>query len=1778
MGLDFDIYQFCKKLRQSKPPYDCPVQTCDKVYKSICGLQYHLYNFNHDGEQSNPPSNSAPARKKSKTPRADGARPKFPTTPDAAGSPVREGLTYAEAQKMVEIDVGGRIQRINICDTLEIMSKDEFDRSVAAGLADCGRLDSAMKMSCTSLGSIGGISSIMVPQSMSSSVGDDRGGKLPEPTFRCIENYDIPDAPERPNSYIRFIERSPDELDAEVEYDMDEEDVAWLNIINNQREANSLPPVSMETFELLMDRFEKESYFEVDVSRTFQMQTNGKDAGAVIDDDAVCCICMDGECQNSNVILFCDMCNLAVHQDCYGVPYIPEGQWWCRRCLQSPSRAVDCVLCPNNGGAFKQTDQGHWAHVVCALWIPEVRFANTVFLEPIDSIETIPPARWKLTCYICKQRGVGACIQCHKTNCYAAFHVTCAQQAGLFMKMDTVRDSNGLMTSGLQGESTVLVQKTAFCDLHTPPDSEARPRVREKGDAKEESRLKMKKARKILAQKRSSIPVISIPTIPPERIIEIAMLVDMPQRNYFIKRLISYWTLKRQNRNGVPLLRRLQATHQARPDERPVGEKVASKSELCQQLKYWQCLRQDLERARLLCELVRKREKLKKEYVKMKERTLEYELHPLVCFLRRVLEMIQSRDAGEIFSEPVDPGEVPDYGDVVKRPMDLSTMRQKLESFHYKDLDEFEADFSLMLHNCMAYNSKETVFYRAAVKMRDQGGAILRQARRDLDNIGFDPESGIMLPERPRPNGQTADDRIVEEVDRVLNSEERKSLSPQANLTKLLELLDKCQKLHHGILRAKRSRYIKKEITKIRRRLAFERSGSIPGRKVGKTLPKEPMVITPRGRHRSLTKPLAITTPNYKVIKSPRRKSTEASSDVQMKSEDGFESDTEHEDTSGEGENMNASIISTKEEEDEEEEEEQAAKEEEEEMEVAEEKVEGVEEEDEEGPTPLKAEAEVPSASATTPVANGGEGVVAAGPKRKGRRKLNRKVEEGDPPALVGANVAVPTPLPPPVEEIKEEEPTLKEPPPNKRSSTSGIPYQTRKSALQQQLAEAAALVASDNMHSGDTRGSRRQSTRRQSVSTPAAITPRSRRGVAAVTPGSSTEAAKTTPAVTRSGREVKEPIGKPVPRLIKGNKTSTPKAGVAPVTPKVPSEQEKEEQPSPLVSPRLSRGENNTSVDESELPKRGRRKKIPKRQWDDDVSSPRPQGEPVAAKVSAVQRRSSSQQQLTGTTSTPDMRKSPLRPRQPTPDNSSPQVAGNTRLQAPSAQPLPPSNSQPSQAASKGNATSTLKTPGVGGKPTSSAGKGTPVAGKPTSSQSSTTKPLGSALLLNSSTTSPSSTTAASPLSSPMLTTPTKSSAAAPGESPALPLTQSQQQQQVSSGGSTGSPSGVNRRTAVLFTRKAAAAAFRKPDVPTPAAPKRRVGRPRKNLDAALGSVGTNAVLSSSNPLLMSSGPQLGGIGDANVKSQGQSKGSATLGGSATSSPQLSSNTNAADPASSPIIAPLPFSESFRVYRSGGDIPAETDEDSQSDSSSSSCSSSGSSSGSGDEGAGSSGAEEDDDDERMGPHGRSRHRPPSESSADEGAGGGRGGEGGSGGPTSSSHRHALVPGQQLSCGVVPLKPLDLVWAKCRGYPWYPALIIDPKMPKTGILHNGVPIPAAPADVLALSLNYSEPVFLVLFFDTKRTWQWLPRNKLEPLGMSTELDESKLTESRKPTERKAVRKAFQEAMQYQCQVNGQSAGTSFGSQVSLQPLTASVPVTNSVSSLSHPPSQASVTL
>ncbi|KAJ1843037.1 hypothetical protein LPJ73_005611, partial [Coemansia sp. RSA 2703] len=58
------------------------------------------------------------------------------------------------------------------------------------------------------------------------------------------------------------------------------------------------------------------------------------------------------------------------------------------------------------------------------------------------------------------------------------------------------------------------------------------------------------------------------------------------------------------------------------------------------------------------------------------------------------------------FLEPVDPVAMncPDYFTVIKEPMDLSTIKSKLENDVYSGPLEFESDMRLMLRNCYTYN------------------------------------------------------------------------------------------------------------------------------------------------------------------------------------------------------------------------------------------------------------------------------------------------------------------------------------------------------------------------------------------------------------------------------------------------------------------------------------------------------------------------------------------------------------------------------------------------------------------------------------------------------------------------------------------------------------------------------------------------------------------------------------------------------------------------------------------------------------------------------------------------------------------------------------------------------------------------------------------------------------------------------------------------------------------------------------------------------------------
>lgn len=79
-------------------------------------------------------------------------------------------------------------------------------------------------------------------------------------------------------------------------------------------------------------------------------------------------------------------------------------------------------------------------------------------------------------------------------------------------------------------------------------------------------------------------------------------------------------------------------------------------------------------------------------------------------------ELIKHKDSWP-FLLPVSKKQVPDYYDIIKNPMDFSTMQNKFKSIEYTDPVEFIADVKLVLSNCLTYNMPRSVHAKAAVQL-----------------------------------------------------------------------------------------------------------------------------------------------------------------------------------------------------------------------------------------------------------------------------------------------------------------------------------------------------------------------------------------------------------------------------------------------------------------------------------------------------------------------------------------------------------------------------------------------------------------------------------------------------------------------------------------------------------------------------------------------------------------------------------------------------------------------------------------------------------------------------------------------------------------------------------------------------------------------------------------------------------------------------------------------------------------------------------------------------
>lgn len=94
--------------------------------------------------------------------------------------------------------------------------------------------------------------------------------------------------------------------------------------------------------------------------------------------------------------------------------------------------------------------------------------------------------------------------------------------------------------------------------------------------------------------------------------------------------------------------------------------------------------------------------------------------NPSHSLLMHLLSALQTSSSAWPFLQPVNGEEVHDYYEVIKEPMDLSTMEQKLEKDQYENVEDFVRDVLLVVRNCKRYNAENTPYAKAANKLEKE--------------------------------------------------------------------------------------------------------------------------------------------------------------------------------------------------------------------------------------------------------------------------------------------------------------------------------------------------------------------------------------------------------------------------------------------------------------------------------------------------------------------------------------------------------------------------------------------------------------------------------------------------------------------------------------------------------------------------------------------------------------------------------------------------------------------------------------------------------------------------------------------------------------------------------------------------------------------------------------------------------------------------------------------------------------------------------------------------
>ncbi|KAI9852545.1 MAG: hypothetical protein M1838_000413 [Thelocarpon superellum] len=124
----------------------------------------------------------------------------------------------------------------------------------------------------------------------------------------------------------------------------------------------------------------------------------------------------------------------------------------------------------------------------------------------------------------------------------------------------------------------------------------------------------------------------------------------------------------------------------------------------------------------------------------------------------------EGHDPSKVFHRKVNKRVLPEYYDVIKEPMALSTVKANINSRMYKTFNDYVKDFALIPHNAQLYNRPEALAYQDALTVK---GLLQTELQKLVEQKTVSAEAAALpdLGEIPPPSPRRADDEGEDDED-----------------------------------------------------------------------------------------------------------------------------------------------------------------------------------------------------------------------------------------------------------------------------------------------------------------------------------------------------------------------------------------------------------------------------------------------------------------------------------------------------------------------------------------------------------------------------------------------------------------------------------------------------------------------------------------------------------------------------------------------------------------------------------------------------------------------------------------------------------------------------------------------------------------------------------------------------------------------------------------------------------------------------------------------------